>query len=119
MIRRTIAFLVMLLPLAALAQLRLTSPAPGETVHSNGGQVPVAVVGAPPEARFRVILDGAPHGELRTTPTFTVDGVDRGTHTLAVSAVDEAGREIGRTEAVEFQMWQASRLFPNRRGAKP
>ncbi len=117
MIQRALLVLAALfVPLAAWAQFRLASPEAGETVHSNQGQVPVVVLGAPPDARFQVLLDGAPYGPVRAMPRFVVEGVERGAHRLEVAWIDHAGREVARTETVEFYMWQASRLFPNRQG---
>jgi hypothetical protein len=109
---------LLLAPLAAQAQLQLVNPAPGETVHSNAGTVPVAVAGAAPKMRFQALLDGAPIGPPSNSASFVVNGVPRGTHRLAVAALDADGAEVARTEEVEFHVWQASRLFPNRSGGQ-
>ena len=84
-------------------------------VHSNSGTVPVIVTGAPPDARFVAVLDGQ-RQPVRGNSAFEIPGVDRGTHTLSVLLVDDGGRVTGSTGVVEFHVWQASRLFPARRG---
>jgi hypothetical protein len=110
-----IAVAALLAPLNAAAQARLTSPDAGQMVHSNDGIVPVVVTGAPADARFVAVLDGQ-RQPARESSAFEIAGVDRGAHTLSVLIVDGDGRVTGTTGAVEFHVWQASRLFPARRG---
>lgn len=95
---------------------RIVSPKPGEIIHSNVGRVPVAVAGAEGGVRFQAVIDGKPVGRPASSPLFAIEGVDRGIHHLAVVLPAPSGSEIGRTEAIEFHVWQASRLFPGRRG---
>ena len=49
---------------------------------------------------------------------FRLDGVERGEHTLQARLVDRNGRTLAGSEPVTFHLWQASRLFQNRRGGR-
>jgi hypothetical protein len=96
--------------------VEIVRPAADETVHSNLGEVAVAltltgVAGAP---RLRILLDGRPFGAIQRTPVFTLQGVERGTHSLRVELVDARNAVVATSGAVTFHMWQASRLFPGR-----
>jgi hypothetical protein len=97
--------------LGAAEQLRIVTPAPDETVHSNAGVVPVVVTGAPRGARLQPLLGGEPAGEPQSAAAFELHGVPRGTHRLQVLVLDERGQPVARSEPVEFHVWQASRLF--------
>jgi hypothetical protein len=88
-------------------------------VHSNAGEVAVSVVDAAPGTRFRAVLDGAAAGDTRAAASFTLEGVDRGTHRLAVLLIGPRGSVIGRTAEVEFHLWHASRRMPSRRPPPP
>ena len=100
-------------------ELRIVRPRSGETVHSNAGDVPIEVTLRPALRegkghRLRVVLDGKPAPGDWTTPTFTVGDVDRGLHVVQVVVVDASGQRLAASATVEFNLWQASRLFPQR-----
>jgi hypothetical protein len=100
--------------------ISILSPAPEQTVHDNEGRVPVSVAVTPPNAfetghSVRVSLDGRGHGAPQRTTSFTVEGVERGEHTLQVELLDAGGRVVAVSAPVKFYLWQASRLFPSRK----
>jgi hypothetical protein len=100
--------------------LQVLSPKQGETVHDNTGNVAVKVTVRPPLRsqdghRLRAMLDGALLPGVWQTTRFTMQGVNRGTHTLRVVITDADARSLIESEPVEFSVWQASRLFPSRR----
>ncbi len=102
-----------LAPIGAAAQsLRIVSPAPGETMHSNAGTVPVVVTGARPGQPLRVILDGEASPTPQAAPAFELKGVVRGEHRLLIESLDASGATVERTPPVRFFAWQASRLTP-------
>ena len=105
---------------AAAASIVIESPGNEETVHDNLGRVTVSVKvpGAEPASagiRLRPMLDGKPFGDVQRTPTFRLEGVERGTHTLQVQQLDGSGSVLAESKPVTFHMWQASRLFPGRK----
>ena len=99
--------------------IAITSPKNEETIHDNTGSVPVSIAmqgsGLPEHSSIRVLLDGRPYGAARYGASFTLEGVERGEHTLQAQVVDAAGKTILSSDTVTFYMWQASRLFPGRK----
>ncbi len=105
---------------AAAAQIGIVTPGAQETLHDNAGNVEVRVAAAPEPARgesVEVWLDGRLAARGAQTD-FSLGGVERGEHTLQVRLVDRDGRTLAVSEPLTFHVWQASRLFPNRRGAR-
>jgi hypothetical protein len=121
---RTIAFallLGLLLPVASTvaraAGISVIEPASEETIHSNQGKLTVELRRArgAPGGTVRLVLDGAPLPHLYRSDTIKLQGIDRGKHTLQAALLDAKGERIAASAPVTFYMWQASRLFPNRR----
>ncbi|MGH8695707.1 MAG: hypothetical protein ACREVS_04480 [Burkholderiales bacterium] len=95
----------------------IVQPANEETVHDNQGNVVVQVTASPtlaPGDRVALLLDGRTVAQQMGT-TFTLSGVERGTHTLHAQVVDANGATLATSPPVTFYMWQASRLFPGRK----
>ena len=119
-----LAFVLCLLPASGLfaqhpAEITITSPASGETVHDNQGNVRVAVsaAGLPAGtgAAFRPLVDGTPHGPDRRTPSFILEDIERGEHVLQVLLVDGRGEVVAASRGLTFHVWRASALFPGRK----
>ncbi|MDE2079714.1 MAG: hypothetical protein KGI90_00045 [Burkholderiales bacterium] len=106
-----LAAFVALLPLGAWAAARITSPRAGATVHSNSGDVLVRVAGVAAGDRVRPVLDGRRLRVVYASPTFTLHGVQRGAHRVAVDVLDPRRRWLEQTPAVPFEVWHASRLM--------
>lgn len=104
---------------AAAANIVIESPGSEETVHDNLGQVTVSVKvesadRASTPFAFQAMVDGKPFGGVQRSPTFKLEGMERGEHTLRVQLLDSSGNLLAESQAVKFYMWQASRLFPSR-----
>ncbi len=88
-------------------RIAIVSPENEETIRSNEGQLTVSielVPGLQQNHKIRIYLDGNQAvGELATTQA-TLNQVDRGTHTLAVSVVDDKGNELKRSENITFHL---------------
>jgi hypothetical protein len=98
-------------------QVAISTPASGETVHDNQGNVRVTLAiqaGAVPPV-IRPLLDGKPHGADQRTSTFILENVDRGEHVLQVQLIDANGDVIAKSQSVTFYLWRASALFPSRK----
>lgn len=96
------------------------APRPGQTIHDNSGNVPVELAIEPPLRaadgdRLGVAVDGRPLPQRWATPSFVVPGIDRGEHQLQAFVVAADGRRLAASEPLTFYLWQASRLFPQRR----
>jgi hypothetical protein len=94
-------------------------PKAAETIHDNTGTVRIEVALRPPLRvqaghRFRVLLNGALQPGEWSAARFSLRGVDRGTHSLQVIVTDGNGSRLAASASVEFHMWRASRLFPQR-----
>lgn len=123
-ITSTLVFALCVLPAPAVVaqhsvEMTITGPASGETVHDNQGNVRVTV-SAPrlPDgtgAAFRPLVDGAPHGPDRRTPSFILENIDRGEHVLQVLLVDGKGEVVAASRPLSFHVWRASALFPGRK----
>jgi hypothetical protein len=105
---------------AALAAptVAILSPQDQETVHDNSGRVPVRVAvhgDALQNGSLAIELDGRPVGGPRRSASFTLQGVDRGQHSLRALLLDATGREVAASQPVTFTLWHASVLFRNRR----
>jgi hypothetical protein len=99
--------------------LQVASPKQDETVHDNAGNAPVAVRLQPrlrtkDGDRLRVLLDDVLLPSVWRTTKFSLQGIDRGRHTLQVIVTDARDRRLIESEPVAFNLWQASRLLPNR-----
>lgn len=101
-------------PVPALSSLRIVRPTQGETIHDNSGTVPVEWAVEPAAAglglNFRLVLDGQPLSGLQAGSRFILQGVERGEHTVQVTAVDRNDKELATSNKVTFYLWQASRF---------
>jgi hypothetical protein len=115
--RRWLALALLSLSLGATAAepLRIIAPGDGETIHDNAGNVSVRVTGGGAVAGYRAYVDGTPTGPISLTTGFTLNGIDRGEHQLAVAAVDGNGNPVATSAPITIYMWQASKLFPGRK----
>ncbi|MBE0626501.1 MAG: hypothetical protein IH606_17005 [Burkholderiales bacterium] len=115
------ALLAMLLAAQGYAapSIGISSPQSMETVHDNSGRISVSVkLGHAQDLRsgfaLQALVDGRAVGGLHKYYAFTLDGIDRGTHTLQVQLLGRDGEVLAISGPVEFYLRRASRLFPNR-----
>ena len=91
--------------------IAIVSPENEETIRSNEGRLTVSielVPGLKQNHKIRIYLDGnQAAGELDSTQV-TLSQVDRGTHTLAVSVVDDKENELKRSESITFHLLRIS-----------
>lgn len=104
----------------AYSSIAIVQPANEATVFDNAGNVEVRVALSPaPDLdagdRIVLLLDGQ-QAALQSATQFRLSAVVRGEHTLEARIVDRNGNTVIASAPVKFNLWQASRLFPNRRG---
>lgn len=87
--------------------LRILVPEPDASIHNGSGDMIVTLNSEPgllPGHSYRLLLDGAPQGEISRSPVFSLQHVDRGTHQLVAEIIDSAGLIVERTPAQPFHM---------------
>jgi len=95
------------------AGFAITTPAEGEGVRTNAGEVTVGL-SLPPDLgedrAVRLYLDGALAAETAPTEAVTLANVDRGTHRLRAALVDGGGRELASSGTVTFHVLRVSAI---------
>lgn len=97
--------------------MAIGQPASNATIFDNAGNVEVTIVISPSlRAGDRIALDMDGHPmPPRTQTHFELPGIVRGEHILRARVVAPSGDTLISSDPVTFHVWQASRLFPNRR----
>lgn len=88
------------------ASFALLTPANGQTLRDDTGEVPVTVAIQPPLRagdRIDVIYDGRFIGPDKALSR-VLRNIERGTHSVQAVVVDGSGRELARTQSATFQM---------------
>ncbi len=86
--------------------LSIISPTDDSPVRANDGSLEVSIDLSPALQtghHFVLLIDGSPVGE-GMGPNFSLQNIDRGTHTLQVQVVDDSGNEIISSNNVTFHM---------------
>lgn len=93
----------------------ILSPENDETIRSNEGVVPVGLSLTPtlaPGHSIQILLDGTLlEGSLNSTQ-FTLNNLNRGTHSLEAKVVDEAGNPVMTAPRINFHLRKASIIQP-------
>lgn len=100
------------------AQLDIVTPAHDETFRDR--TVPVAVMVTPQlraGQKLVYLLDGVPASAPTTQTSYALTEVDRGTHTVSVTVVDEAGNQLGSSPGVTVHVKPP--IVDNPGGKKP
>ena len=99
------------------SKLDITTPLNNSEVRENSGNISV-IVNIEPELnvgagdKLLLYLDGSKLQE-GTSTQFQLTNIDRGTHTVSVTAVDASGNKITRSSDVIFTLLRYSALQPN------
>ena len=91
----------------------IVSPADDSAVRGNAGELTVRARVDPPLQRghrLRLLLDGIAQGVAGRASTFELENIDRGTHSLALQVVDDAGRVLFTGTPSTFHLLRHSRL---------
>lgn len=105
---------------SAYDSIAVVDPANDATVFDNAGNVTVTVAVSPglrgsAGDQIALILDGRV-ASVRDATRFKLSEIARGEHTLEAQIVDRGGTVVISSNPVKIYLWQASRLFPARRG---
>lgn len=96
-------------------QFEILTPENEETIRSNEGVVNVGLTLTPALAdghAIQISVDGTPlDSELKTTQ-FTLNSLNRGTHSLEVKIVDAEGNPVMSAPRISFHLRKASVIQP-------
>lgn len=94
--------------------LEITSPANGDDIRENAGNVTVEVEVKPKlrqADRLQLSFDSEIVQEGNQT-TFEITEIDRGTHQISVAIIDRNGNEVKRSSSISFHLQRTSNLDP-------
>jgi hypothetical protein len=100
------------------SDFRLVSPAPDQTFTGTANLATIAWdtgLSLLPGMAVRVYVDDEPM-EPTTSDVIATERLDRGTHTTNAELLGPSGEVVATAGPVTFYMFQASALFPARRG---
>lgn len=86
--------------------LGIVSPANDISVRENSGRITVTVDILPPlfaDQQLRLLMDGKIVGQS-SGPSFPLENVDRGTHSLLLEVVDATGKSLQQSPVTTFHM---------------
>lgn len=94
-------------------EVSILSPEQDEAFWANDGHVPVTVDVQPAlnvekGEMLIIMLDGMQIGEPQPSTNLTVPIIERGTHTISVSLINEVGVTLATSQSVNFQVHRAS-----------
>jgi len=105
------------------SKLEIVSPAQDTVLQGEDNNVSVSGVVEPAlnlkaGHYFVLYLDGN-EAASGTSPQFMLTGLERGTHTLNLAIVDQAGSQVISSPGVAFTIYQHSALHPQSTVGKP
>ena len=100
---------------AGYTSLEIVQPENDATIRNNEGTIAVGLVVAPALAEghsIKIVVDGAElEGEMRGTQ-FSLNNLNRGTHSLVTRIVDADGNVLISSNSINFHLRKASILTP-------
>ncbi|KTD06455.1 hypothetical protein Lgra_3232 [Legionella gratiana] len=90
-------------------KIEIVKPVSGATIRNNQGFVTVTVLTEPdlfPGDKAQLLYDNAALGEPQKNLIFEINGMNRGSHTLAVQILDEEGNIIDSTDPVTIYVFR-------------
>lgn len=88
-------------------KLTIVQPENQATIRNNQGYIVVATEIIPdlvPGDKLQLLFDGTPIGEPQTALLFQLNGIYRGSHTIAVQVIDENGNALMTSEPITIFM---------------
>lgn len=104
-------------PVPVYQQLQLLQPVAGQNLHNTGRSISIQVASRPalqPGHSYQLWLDGQPFGPASQSTQWTVEEVDRGSHSLQVRLLDAQGAVLQHSESLDIHLHQTS-LIQKRR----
>lgn len=92
------------------SEFKIVSPDQDASLRDNEGNVRIQIVLSPglrPDDQINIYMNGNKLGSGRST-NITLTNVDRGTHSLQASVVDKSGKDVARSDTVNFTLHRAA-----------
>ena len=94
---------------AVFSSFVITQPTHDSSVRANNGSVPVSIEIEPPldpskGQKITLILDGKPTGAPSSQTFFTLEGIERGSHTIGAEVRDARGSVVATANPVLFHL---------------
>ena len=89
----------------------IISPVNDETIRDNTGSVSINLSSEPTLAeghKIQIFLNGAPYQSPQSSTSFTINNVDRGTHTVSAQLIDPSGKGVMQTQGITFHLHRFS-----------
>jgi hypothetical protein len=99
----------------AYSEVKIVDPADQDTVRDNAGNLLVRVTTSPALQtkyghRLQLLLDGSA-AQTGTSTSFSLSGIDRGTHVLEARVIGVDGKPLAASSSVTFFLHRASKRF--------
>ncbi len=112
------------MPAAPSYQLQIASPQDDEAIRVNNGNLTVNIQIRPPLSQKRgdmiqLRMDGQPYGEPRSSLSFNLANVDRGTHTLSAVVMNASGEQLAQSPSIKFHLQRNTILLNPRTQNNP
>lgn len=92
-------------------QLSFSSPVDGQTIRDNLGRVNVSAALSPSgPGIYELFVDGVSVG-TSPNPNFTLEGINRGEHSLQMRFKHNSGKILASTSSIVFYLHKASALI--------
>lgn len=104
-------------PVVTYSQVQLLQPTAQQNLHNSGRSISIQVASNPalPSGHsYQLWLNGQPFGPTSQSTHWTVNEVDRGSHSLQVHVLDAQGRSLRASDSIQVHLHQTS-LIQKRR----
>lgn len=95
------------LPSNTYSAFSINSPSNDETIRDNTGSISVSLSSEPTLAegdKVQIFLNGSAYQSPQASMSFTLENIDRGTHTLSANLLSESGDTLMQTQAITFHL---------------
>ena len=91
--------------------VQIIQPQDQETIRNNQGYIPVMIRIEPelkPGDQIQLVLDGKPIGKPQHELVFSLNSIDRGSHTVAAQVLNDKGEVLITSEAITVFLFRPS-----------
>jgi len=85
----------------------IISPTEDETIRDNAGSLSVSLSIEPSLVeghKIQLYIDGSPYQSAQASLSFNLANLDRGTHSVSASVIDESGKNLTQTQSISFHL---------------
>jgi len=85
----------------------ITSPTNDSTIRDNNGNVSISLSSEPDLVKghkVQIYIDGSPYQSAQSSMTFTLNNIDRGTHSLSARLIDQTEQTLMQSKTLTFHL---------------